>query len=60
VDERKRIELPREISKTKSITNSTKDTEDESNKSDKKVFRSIKSWFNTQPTRVAEDYNYGR
>jgi hypothetical protein len=38
-------------------------TEDERNKSDKKVFRAIKkleSWFNLQSTKAIDDYNCGR
>jgi hypothetical protein len=57
VDEEETIELPTEIEKTKSNTNSTKDNEDESNMSDKKVFRAMKNveiWFNPQGTRSVE------
>jgi hypothetical protein len=43
--------------------NATKDTEDEGNESDKKVFRAMRkleSWFNPQAIKVVEDYNHGR
>jgi hypothetical protein len=54
--------LPTRIDKIKLTTNATKDTEDECNKSDKKVFRAMKkvqSLFNPQATREVEDYSYG-
>jgi hypothetical protein len=57
------IELPTGIDKIKLTTNATKDTEDEGNDSDKKVFRAMRKleiWFNSQAARVAEDYNHGR
>jgi hypothetical protein len=44
-------------------TNTTKNTEDEGNESDKKVFiamRKLEIWFNPQATKVVEDYNHGR
>jgi hypothetical protein len=56
------IELLTGIDKRKLTTNATKDTEDEGNESDKKVFRAMKkleSWFNPQATKVVEDYNHG-
>jgi hypothetical protein len=56
------IELPTSIDKRKLTTNATKDTEDEVNELDKKVFRAMKkleSWFNPQATKVVEDYNHG-
>jgi hypothetical protein len=43
------IELPTGIDKMKLTTNATKNTEDEDNESDKKVFRAMRkleSWFN--------------
>jgi hypothetical protein len=57
------IELPIGIDKIKFTTNATKDTEEEGNKSDKKVFRAMRkleSWFNPQATKAVEDYNHGR
>jgi hypothetical protein len=63
VDEEETIELTTGIEKTKSNTNSTKDTEYKSKKSDKKVSRATKkleNWFSIQATRAVEDYNYGR
>jgi hypothetical protein len=48
VDDEEKTEIPTGIEKTKSTTNSTKDIEDENNKSNKKVFRVMKnleSWF---------------
>jgi hypothetical protein len=57
------IELPTSIDKMKLTTNATKDTEDEGNDSDKKVFRAMRkweSWFNPQATKVLESYNHGR
>jgi hypothetical protein len=60
---KKTVELPTGIEKTKSITNSTKDTKDESNKLNKKGFREMKmleSWFIPQVTRAVEDYIYGK
>jgi hypothetical protein len=44
-------------------TNAKKDTEDEGNKSDKKVFRArrkLENWSDPQATKVVEDYNHGR
>jgi hypothetical protein len=57
------IELPTGIDKRKLTTNATKDTEEEGNDLNKKVFRAMRkleSWFNPQATKVVEDYNYGR
>jgi hypothetical protein len=57
------IELPTGVDKVKLTENATKETEDESNKSDKKVFRAmrkLKSWFNPEATKVVEDYSHGR
>jgi hypothetical protein len=56
--EEETIELPTGIDNIKLNTNATKDTEDESNKLDKKVFREMKkleSWFNSQGTRAVEN-----
>jgi hypothetical protein len=56
------IELPTGIDKKKLITNATKDNEDESSKSDKKVYRAMRkleSWLNPQATKVVLDYNHG-
>jgi hypothetical protein len=57
------IELLTGVDKIKLTENATKETEDESNKSDRKVFRAMRkleTWFNTQATKAAEDYNHGR
>jgi hypothetical protein len=57
------IELPTDIDKRKLTTNAIKNTKDESDESDKKVFRAMRkleSWFNPQATKVVEDYNHGR
>jgi hypothetical protein len=61
--EEETMELPTGISKMKLTTNASKDTEDESNKLDMKVFRAMKkleSRFTSQPNRAVEDYNYER
>jgi hypothetical protein len=57
------LELPTGNNKVKLIENATKETEDENNKSDKKVFRAMRkleSWFNPEATKVVEDYSHGR
>jgi hypothetical protein len=57
------IELPTGVDKIKLTENATKEAEDESNKSDKKLFRAMRkleSWFNPEATKVVEDYNHGR
>jgi hypothetical protein len=57
------IELPIGVDKIKLTENATKETEDESKKSDKKVFRTMRkleSWFNPEATKVVENYNNGR
>jgi hypothetical protein len=57
------IELPTGVDKIKLTENATKETEDESNKSDKKVFRAMRkleSWFNPEATKAVENYNHGR
>jgi hypothetical protein len=57
------IELPTGIDNRKLTENATKDAEDESNKSDKKVFRvmrKLESWFNPETTKAVENYNHGR
>jgi predicted oxidoreductase (fatty acid repression mutant protein) len=57
------IELPIGIYKRKRITNVTRDTEDEGNDLDTKVFRAMReteSWFNPQATKVVEDHNHER
>jgi hypothetical protein len=56
-------ELPTGFDKVKLIENATKETEDESNKSDKKVFRAMRkleSLFNPEATKAVEDYSHGR
>jgi FtsZ-interacting cell division protein YlmF len=53
------LELPTGVDKVKLTENS----EDESNKSDKKVFRAMRkleSWFNPEATNAVEDYSHGR
>jgi hypothetical protein len=57
------IELPTGVDEIKLTENATKETEDESNKSDKKVFRDVRkleSWFNPEATKAVESYNHGR
>jgi hypothetical protein len=57
------IELPTGVDKVKLTENATKETEDESNKSDKKVFRAMRkleSWFNLEATKAVEDYSHGK
>jgi hypothetical protein len=59
------IEPPTGVDKEKLTENATKDkeTEDKSNKSDKKVFRAMRkleSWFNPETTKAVENYNHGR
>ena len=57
------LELPTGVDKVKLTENATKETEDESNKSDKKVFRAMRkleSWFNPEATKAVEDYSHGR
>jgi hypothetical protein len=57
------LELPTGVNKVKLTENATKETEDESNKSDKKVFRVMRkfeSWFNPEATKVVENYSHGR
>jgi hypothetical protein len=57
------LELPTGVDKVKSTKNATKETEDESNKSYKKVFRTMRkleSWFNPEATKAVEDYSHGR
>jgi hypothetical protein len=57
------LELLTSIDKVKLTENATKETKDESNKSDKKVFssmRKLESWFNSQATKAVEDYSHGR
>jgi hypothetical protein len=57
------IELPIGVDKRKLTENATKETEDESYKSDKKEFRAmgkLESRFNSQATKVVEDYSHGR
>jgi hypothetical protein len=52
------MELLTGIDKIKLTTNATKDTEDEVNESDKKVFRAIRKlerWFNPQATKAVEN-----
>jgi hypothetical protein len=48
------IELPTGVDKVKLTENAIKETEDESKKSDKKVFRAMRkleSWFNPEATK---------
>jgi hypothetical protein len=55
--EQETIELLTGIDKMKLTTNATKETEDENNKLDKKVFREMKkleSWFNPLSIRAVE------
>jgi hypothetical protein len=57
------IELPTGVDEIKLTDNATKETEDEGNKSDKKVFRAMRkleSWFNPEITKAVEDYSHGR
>jgi hypothetical protein len=57
------IEMPTGVDKVKLIENVTKETEDENNKSDKKVFRAMRkseSWFNPEAIKAVEDYSHGR
>jgi hypothetical protein len=57
------IELPTNTDKVKLTTNVTKNSEDEGNELDKKVFRAMReleSSFNPQATKVVGDYNHGR
>jgi hypothetical protein len=57
------IELPTGIDKIKSTENATKETEDESNKSGKKVLSAmgkLESWFNPEATKAVENYNHGK
>jgi hypothetical protein len=57
-DKEETIQLPTGIDKAISNTNTKKDTENESNKSDEKVSRAMKkseSWFNPQVTREVGD-----
>jgi hypothetical protein len=57
------IELPIGVNKVKLTKNSTNETEDESNKLVKKVFRDMRkleSWFNPEATKAVEDYSHGR
>jgi hypothetical protein len=57
------IELLTGVDKIKLTKNVTKETEDESNKFDKKVFRAMRkleSWFKPEATRAIENYNHGR
>jgi hypothetical protein len=57
------IELLTGVDKIKLTKNATKETENESNKFDKKVFRAMRkleSWFNPEATKAVEDYNHGR
>jgi hypothetical protein len=52
------LELPTGVYKVKLTENATKETEDERNKSDKKVFRAIRkleNWFNPEATKAIED-----
>jgi hypothetical protein len=57
------LELPTGVDKVKLTENATKETEDESNKSDKKAFRAMRkleSWLNPEANKVVEDYSHGR
>jgi hypothetical protein len=57
------IVLPTGIDKLKLTENVSKETEDESNKSDKKLFRAMRkleSWFNPEVIKAVENYNHGR
>jgi hypothetical protein len=57
------IELPTGVDKIKLTENATKYDEDESNKSDKKVFRAMRkleSWFNPEATKAVDDYSHGK
>jgi predicted transcriptional regulator len=57
------IELPTGVDKVKLTENAIKETEDKSNKLDKKVFRAMRkleSWFNPEATKAVEDYSHGR
>jgi hypothetical protein len=57
------IELLTGVDKVKLTENATKETDDESNKLDKNVFRAMRkleSWSNPEATKVVESYNHGR
>jgi hypothetical protein len=57
------LELPTGVDKIKLTKDATKENEDESNKSDKKVFRAMRkleSCFNQVATKAVEDYSHGR
>jgi hypothetical protein len=57
------IELLTGVDEIKLTENATKETEDESNKSDKKVFRAMRkleSWFNPETIKAVENCSHGR
>jgi hypothetical protein len=56
-------ELLTGVDKIKLTENARKETEDESNESDKKVFRAMRkleSWVNPEAIKAVENYNHGR